>query len=105
MTPVLTFTRGELDREVVKLGDVVIGEVAPHHGTRARATFSLRLPDSHPSSFRPARSIAQAREMIRASVSEWFLRAGVFYPGQLIECARDNGAGGQLYNDDAIWAA
>jgi hypothetical protein len=101
MTPTLTFTKGELGREIVRLGDVVIGDVAPYSGARHyNAIFSLRLPDT-PAAFRPTRSFGEARELIRKDVSEWFLRAGVFYPEQLIEVAFLDAAG-RLCVDQAV---
>jgi|GEM_PF-2953192 hypothetical protein len=84
MTPILTFTRGEFDRELVRLGEVIVGEVSVHNGSKVRAIFSLRLPECH-WSFRPALSFEQARKTIQREVEEWFVRAGVFYPEQPIE--------------------
>jgi hypothetical protein len=84
MTPVLTFTRGEFDRELVRLGDVIVGEVSVHNGSKVRATFSLRLPECR-WSFRPASSFEEARKKIQAEIEHWFVRAGVFYPDQPIE--------------------
>jgi hypothetical protein len=84
MTPILTFTRGEFDRELVRLGDVVVGEVSVHNGSKVRATFSLRLPECR-AAFRPATSFEEARKTIQAEIEQWFVRAGVFYPEQPIE--------------------
>lgn len=85
MTPTLVFKRGALGREIISLGEVAVGEIAPYHGQTARATFMLRLPECARSSFRPAVSIEAARKIVAGEVSEWLLRAGVFYPGQLID--------------------
>jgi hypothetical protein len=85
VTPILTFTRGEFDRELVRLGDVIVGEISEYRGQRIKATFSLRLPEYHRSSFRPAPSFEAAREIIRREVEEWLVRLGVFYPEQPIE--------------------
>ena len=84
MTPILTFTRGEFDRELVRLGDVIVGEVSRHNGNRVRATFSLRLPECR-WSFRPAESFDFARKEIQREIEDWFVRLGVFYPEQPIE--------------------
>jgi len=84
MTPILTFTRGEFDREVVRLGDVIVGEVSVHNGSKVRATFSLRLPECR-WSFRPAVSFEEARKTIQTEIKDWFVRCGVFYSDQPIE--------------------
>jgi hypothetical protein len=84
MTPILTFTRGEFDRELVRLGEVIVGEVSPHIGQRVLATFSLRLPECR-WSFRPAPSFEEARKIIQREIEDWFVRAGIFYPDQPIE--------------------
>lgn len=84
MTPILTFTRGEFDRELVRLGDVIVGEVSLHNGGKVRATFSLRLPECR-LAFRPAASFEEARKTIQAEIEQWFVRAGIFYPDQPIE--------------------
>jgi len=55
-----------------------------HNGSKARATFSLRLPECR-WAFRPAASFEEARKIIRHEVEDWFVRAGVFYPEQPIE--------------------
>jgi hypothetical protein len=88
MTPVLTFIAGPLERELVRLGDVVIGEVAPHNGSRrTHATFTIRLPECS-SSFRPAESIERARGIVASEVREWLTRAGVIRPGETVEIQR-----------------
>jgi hypothetical protein len=84
MIPILKFTRGETGREVVQLGAVTIGEVAPHRGVHARATYALWLPDVR-HSFVPAESMARARAAVEHVVEEFLLRIGVFYPGQCLE--------------------
>ncbi len=92
MTPILTFTRGDFDRELVRLGHVIVGEVAPHKGVKTRATYSLRLPECR-WAFRPAVSIEEARRIIQHEVEDWFVRAGVFYPEQPIEVLIIDGNG------------
>ena len=84
MTPILTFTRGEFDRELVRLGDVIVGEVSPHNGGHVHATYSLRLPDCR-WAFRAAVSFEAARESVQHEVERFLVRCGVFYPEQPIE--------------------
>jgi hypothetical protein len=84
MIPILKFTRGEMGREVVQLGAVTIGEVAPHRGLSCKATYALWLPDVR-HSFRPAESMSRARAAVEHAVEEFLLRIGVFYPGQCLE--------------------
>jgi hypothetical protein len=85
MTPILTFTRGELHREVATLGAVRVGEVSPFNGGhRARAIWSVWLPDME-RKCRPAESLFAARSAVQRAVDEWLMRSGVFYPGQGVE--------------------
>ncbi len=83
MTPVLKFERGVDGREVVHLGAVRVGEVAPFPGDRIRATWRLWLPDfgRHVG----ADSLFIARSRVIGAVEEWLLRIGVFYPGQSVD--------------------
>ena len=85
MTPILSFTRGLHDGETVKLGEVVVGHVAPFiDGKGTRATFTVWLPECRRSQ-QPARSLASARANVIIEVERWLRRAGVFYPGQALE--------------------
>lgn len=84
MTPVLKFVRGATGREVVQLGAVTIGEVAPHRGERVQATYAVWLPELR-HSFVPAESMSRARAAVERVVEEFLLRIGVFYPGQEVE--------------------
>ena len=86
MTLILTFIKGEFDRELVRLGDVIVGEISPHKSGRVHATFSLRLPDCR-WAFRPAVSFEAARESVQHEVERFLVRLGVFYPEQPIEVA------------------
>jgi hypothetical protein len=92
MIPVLTFSRAEiaLYREIVRLGDVLIGEVSPFHGDRVHATYAIWLPD-HERRFVGVESMPAARAAIESAVNQWLLRIGVFYPGQgvTVEYGRD----------------
>jgi hypothetical protein len=84
MIPILKFVRGATGREVVQLGAVTIGEVAPHRGLGCKATYALWLPDVR-HSFVPAGSMSRARAAVERAVEEFLLRIGVFYPGQGVE--------------------
>jgi hypothetical protein len=85
MIPILSFTHSELSREIVRLGNAIIGEITPYNGREATAAYLLRLPDGLTTRFQPVSSMQAARRRVVAEVSEWLLLAGVFYPGQLIE--------------------
>jgi hypothetical protein len=84
VTPILTFTRQELGREVAMLGVVQVGEVMRQLGRPAQASYAVWLPDV-PKSFRPAPSVSAARSAVQAAIDDWLLRIGVFYPGQGVD--------------------
>lgn len=85
MTPVLSFTRGEHDGETVKLGEVVVGHVAPFFdGNGTRATFVVWLPECLRAQ-RPAASLESARANVVGEVEKWLYRTGIFYPGQAVD--------------------
>jgi hypothetical protein len=86
MTPILHFERSERGsaREVVRLGAVTIGEVAPVHLRNAVAAYALWLPDMR-RAFTPAESWFAARSAVQRAVDEWLLRIGVFCPGDGVE--------------------
>jgi hypothetical protein len=89
MTPILTFTRDEFDREVARLGARRIGEARNFNGgRRARAIWSIWLPDKERKN-RPEDSMFSARSAIVRAVNEWLLETGIFYPGQSVEIKID----------------
>lgn len=89
MTPILTFTREALGREVATLGAVQVGEVSRHLGRRSQATYAVWLPGI-PHAFRPADSVFNARSAVVRAIDDWLTRIGVFYPGQGVEvCVPD----------------
>jgi hypothetical protein len=83
VTPILTFAKSDIGREVAMLGAVQVGEVMRQVG-RPHATYAVWLPDV-PRSFRPAESMFIARSALVRMVEDWLLRIGVFYPGQGVE--------------------
>jgi hypothetical protein len=84
MTPILTFTREELGREVATLGAVHVGEVMRFAGHRGQASYAVWLPGV-PKRFVPADSTVIARSAVVRQVEEWLTQIGVFYPGQGVE--------------------
>jgi len=83
MSPILYFLPRTAESEIVKLGDVMIGEVGNFSRAPA-AHFTVYLPDEQ-RGFRPAKSMHEARVAVVRAVEQWLVRVGVFYPGQSID--------------------
>lgn len=68
----VVFTAQPSGRETVSLGRVELGEIVPLLGNHLfEASYRLRLPDCGLESWRPARTIVQARQQIREKINDW----------------------------------
>lgn len=77
MTLPLVFEPSAFGREVVRLGVIVIGEVAPYHGApRIHAYARLFLPDVTARPL-PAASIEKARQIVIDKARDWVEAAGL----------------------------
>lgn len=84
MSPILYFLPRNAESEVVKLGDVVVGEVGRYSNIGVPAHWVIWLSDEH-RGFRPAKSMHEGRVALVRAVERWLVRIGVFYPGQSID--------------------
>jgi hypothetical protein len=73
--PVRFVASGWSDREIIYLGVLAIGEIAPASGRLARASVRLNLPGSR--SLIGCRSMTDARKQAAHDVRQWIDAAGL----------------------------
>lgn len=83
MRPTLYFLPRAAESEIVKLGDVMVGEVG-RYSNGAPAHFIVWLPEER-HGFRPAANLHEARVAVVRAVQRWLARIGVAYPGESID--------------------
>lgn len=74
---ILVFEPSAFGREVARLGNIVIGEVAPNPGGRqVQAWARVFLPDVTTRAF-PATSIERAKSILEHKTRDWIEAAGL----------------------------
>lgn len=64
-------------REAVMLGRVLVGEIVPMDTGAHGVCFRLALPDISSRSWRPARDVDAAREIVLRKINDWLNAAGL----------------------------
>ncbi len=68
---VVVFQPASFGRETILLGRVQVGEIMPIERGHWAASFRLHLPEASASSWRPARTMDEARRLATIKINDW----------------------------------
>lgn len=74
---VVAFQPATFGRETIMLGRVQVGEIMPIERGHWQASFRLHLPEASATSWRPTRSIDEARRLAVIKINDWLNAAGL----------------------------